>query len=269
LKAPLLLIAVPLCLAFAGTAQAQDSTATATLQFSVQANNTQFTWVNAGSSSVSQAEAADFLGWQADGFGGFSPLFATPTQDYSANNSIWGASTAAAAFDGLNFSSSFEFDRPNRSATLSATSSVVDGGFGRSDVFTTSAFDLAAGATVTFTGNLTLAVSGNNTAFASNYTTTDLYSFAEGLMAIGFASEARRSIGPLTDPYVAGPYSLAPSPYALSVTITNTGSTTLRGYLDAGVAVYTASAVPEPETYALMVAGLAAIGFMVRRRSSI
>ena len=53
----------------------------------------------------------------------------------------------------------------------------------------------------------------------------------------------------------------------LSLTVTNTTGSALTSFLDSGVTVYSASVVPEPGTYALLFAGLAAVGFVVRRKS--
>jgi len=53
----------------------------------------------------------------------------------------------------------------------------------------------------------------------------------------------------------------------LSLTVNNTTGVALTSYLDSGVTVYSASVVPEPANYALLLAGLVAVGLFVRRKS--
>jgi hypothetical protein len=267
LKHAHLLAALPLCLAAAGTVQAQDSSASATLSFFVVSSDpASLVWLSEGSYTLSEATAAGFDSWQANGFGGFSPVFATPSNDSDLQEGLWSNTSSALAVAGLNFTSSFTFAPVPRTASLQSTASVLDGGFGNGLAFVRSYFSLAAGASVTFTGNLSLSVFGDNVAFPSNYTTTDLYGYASGLMAVGSSSGDSAETGNAGLAYTAGVYAFNQAA-PLSVSFTNSGTETIVAYLDSGVAVYTASAVPEPGTYALMLAGLAAVGFMVRGRS--
>jgi len=69
--------------------------------------------------------------------------------------------------------------------------------------------------------------------------------------------------GPVYSGTVAGPFSSSVNPYSLTigVTISRSTSGTSTGDLNLQVA-----AIPEPETYALMLAGLGLMGFAARRR---
>jgi hypothetical protein len=69
--------------------------------------------------------------------------------------------------------------------------------------------------------------------------------------------------GPIYSGTVAGPFSSAVNPYSLTigVTISRSTSGTSTGDLNLQVA-----AIPEPETYAILLAGLGLLGFVARRR---
>ena len=259
MKVTSLIAAAPLCLAIASAAQAQDSSASASLSFNVVASSpSALTWLAPGSYSSSSASAAAFAGWTPTGFGEFSPTFNTPVTDNALSSS-------ALAADGLIFSSSFTFSPSTRQTSLQATTTMAQGGFGVGDAFVRSYFSLAQGASVTFTGRLLLSVFGTNQAFAPNYITTDLYGFATGLMAIGGGAEDSRTIGNAALPYTAGAYAFNQST-TLSVSMTNSTASAMTGYFDGGVSIYAVSAVPEPGTYAMLLAGLAGVSLVTRRK---
>jgi hypothetical protein len=268
LSAPLIALTAMALVALAPAAHAQDSAASASLSFNVVVSSpTGLTWLTPDSFSTSEASTARFESWSADGFGGFSPIFGPTQTATDTRTGLWLGTTSALTADGLSFTSTFSFAPSSRQASLQATASVVGGGFGNGSTVVRSFFSLAPGASISFNGALSLATFGNNLDFPASYTTTDLYGYAEGLLAVGTLSEDRRSIGNALLPYTAGSYAFN-EVAGLSVSLTNTGSLPLVAYLDSGVAVYTASAVPEPGTYALMLAGLAAVGALARRRHS-
>ena len=60
-----------------------------------------------------------------------------------------------------------------------------------------------------------------------------------------------------------------PGHYRSEVTADSTGSTTAYGSIQALIDPVEVMPVPEPETYALLLAGLSAMGFVARRRKSV
>ena len=266
MKVTSLIAAAPLCLAIASAAHAQDSSASASLSFNVVASSpSALTWLAPGSYSGSSASAAAFTGWAPTGFGEFAPTFNPASVDSTTTPGLWRLSSSALAADGLAFTSSFTFSPSTRQASLQASTTMAQGGYGMGDAFVRSYFSLAPGASVTFTGGLLLSVFGTNQAFAPNYITTDLYGFASGLMAIGVDPEDSRTIGNAALPYTAGAYAFNQAT-TLSVSMTNSTASAMTGYFDAGVSVYAVSAVPEPGTYAMLLAGLAGVSLVARRK---
>jgi len=138
---------------------------------------------------------------------------------------------------------------------------------GRADAtsFARSFFSLAPGASVTFQGALFLSVTGTNPSLPANFNVSDFYGFASGLLAVGNNTVLRELGGPASTGAV-GSYSLNDIG-PLTLTVTNTSGAPLTSFLDSGVTVYSASVVPEPGIYALLLAGLGVIGFVARRRS--
>ena len=56
--------------------------------------------------------------------------------------------------------------------------------------------------------------------------------------------------------------------YRVEVTADSTGSYTAYGTISTRIVAHEVPAVPEPETYALLLAGLGAMGFVMRRRNT-
>lgn len=260
-----LIAAAPLCLAIASAAHAQNSSAIAALSINAVASSpAALTWLAPGSYSSSSASSAAFAGWAPTGFGEFAPTFNTGVTDSSTTPGLWQQSSSALAADGAVFSNSFTFSPLAPYAFLQASTTMPQGGYGASDAFVRSYFSLAPGASVTFTGGLLLSVFGTNQAFTPDHITTDLYGSATGLLAIDGVPEDSRTIGSAALPYTAGAYGFNQAT-TLSVSITNSTASDMTGYFDAGVSVYAVSAVPEPGTYAMLLAGLACMGLVAHR----
>ncbi len=89
------------------------------------------------------------------------------------------------------------------------------------------------------------------------------------LQAVSFSNAAVGSLGSDLDASAAG-FSfknVAAGAYLVKASGNLIGSAQINGSGFIG-ADYTVTAVPEPETYALMLAGLAAVGFVARRRKA-
>ena len=259
-----LLAAAPLVLALASPLAHANSGASASLSFNVIAGPG-FTWLTTPVSVADSAStAAEITGFELSA-GIFSPVYGPVS---SATNVVPGVgvpvSSAPSAAGGV-FGNAFSFGVPS-AATLSASSLVPESGRADATSFARSHFSLAAGASVTFQGALLLSVTGTNIALPANYSTGDFYSYASGLLAVG-SDEALRELGGPASTGMVGSYSLNDIG-TLSLTVTNTTGSLLTTFLDSGVTVYSASVVPEPGTYALLLAGLGAIVFTVRRKSA-
>lgn len=263
--------AAPLCLALASAAHAQNSSAVAGLAiYAVASSPAALTWLEAGSYSSRSASSAAFAGWAPTGFGEFAPTFNTAVANSSTTPGLWRGTSFANAGDGA-VSTSVQTYHPDTFspsvpyAQLGALTTMSWGGYGVGDAFVRSYFSLAAGASVSFTSELLLSVTGTNPAFTPDHITTDLYSAATGLMAIDGVPEDSRTMGNAALPYTAGPYAFN-QVTSFSVSITNSTAADMTGFLDAGLSVYAVSAVPEPGTYALLLAGLACTGLVAHRR---
>lgn len=132
----------------------------------------------------------------------------------------------------------------------------------------------------TLSGNTMLIVSGTSTVTASNsvgYTATGSESSSastsaqlSGVGAAGSGNQSSSFSASASAPWWTGPYTeTSTSSFSLifgnttggNITGTMALATSVNGSANSSVAV-----VPEPETYAMMLAGLGAIGFMARRR---
>jgi hypothetical protein len=259
-----LLAAAPLVLALAAPAAQANSAASASLSFNVIASYG-FTWLSTPPSLAdSSASAAEFTGFEFSA-GFFNPTYGPAASQTSVVPGVGVPNSSAAATAETVFANAFSFGSPS-AATLSASALVADSGRAEATSFARSYFSLEPGASVTFQGALLLSMTGSNIALPANTVGSDFYSFASGLLAVGTQEVVRELGGPAATGMV-GSYSLNDLG-TVSLTVTNTTGTLLTTFVDSGVTVYSASVVPEPGTYALLLAGLGAIVFTVRRKSA-
>ena len=127
------------------------------------------------------------------------------------------------------------------------------------DTFT---FTLSSG-TLSNKGALNAAISGPVTAGPLNFTFADLF--------LGTAIGNGQNLGDFTPYAVLGPSAGAVfTPFTLAAPTTSSSASTTARRVDSDyddiVVGLKVAAIPEPETYALLMAGLAAVGFIARRR---
>jgi len=257
------LAAAPLVLALTTPLAHAGSAASASLSFNVLAGSG-FSWLTTPASSAdSSGTAAELTGFQFAA-GIFSPSYGPVVSANDLGLGIAVPASNANASAGPVFANAFSFGNANF-ATLQASALVPSEGRADATSFARSFFSLAPGASVTFQGALFLSVTGSNPSLPANFSVGDFYGFASGLLAVGSDTALRELGGPASTGTV-GNYSLNDIG-PLSLTVTNTGNSPLTSFLDSGVTVYSASVVPEPGTYALLIAGLAVVGFVARRRS--
>lgn len=243
-----------------------ESTASASLTFLVQPSMG-FSWVaspDLPSFAEADVNAADFDTWLPTA-GTFVPEYGTGGIGYAVTPGA-GLLPAAANAGGVDtYATALTFgDATQRLGALSAAAIVPVAGQAAGTAFMRAWFELAPGASVTFRGAVTLAVTGANLAWPAGYVTNDFYGYATGLLAIG-SNEQVFEIGGPDSTSAVGSYALNDLGQFL-LTLSNTGSEPLVNHLDAGVFVYSASVVPEPSTWALLFAGLGVVGFVALRR---
>lgn len=240
------------------------SAASASLSFSVFSNGG-FNWLAAPPASAdSSASAFTFEGFELAA-GVFSPTYGPAQTAAELTLGVAVPSSTAAATAEDVFTNGFSFGSTN-AASLAANALVPTEGKAESTSFARSWFSLNPGFSVTFQGALFLSVTGTKVSLPANYSTGDFYGFASGVLAVG-SNEVLRELGGVASTGSVGAYSLNDIG-GISLTVTNTTGSPLVTYLDSGVTVYSASVVPEPGTYALLLAGLASVLFVVRRKST-
>lgn len=260
----LLLAAAPVALALATPVAQADSGASASLSFNVLASSG-FSWIDTPASSAdSSATVAELVGFEFSA-GVFSPVYGPEVSDIDVASGVGVPVAAATANAGGVFGSAFSFGVPT-AANLTTSALVPSSGRAEATSFARSWFSLDAGASVTFQGALLLSVTGTNIAFPASYSVGDFYSYASGLLAVG-SDEIIVELGGPESTGLVGSYSLNEL-MPLSLSFTNNTGEMLTTYLDSGVTVFSASAVPEPGTVALLLAGLCAVTFVARRNAA-
>lgn len=248
-----------------------DSSATATIDwgsFNVQIIDLNlldgitpmFTWTSqSGGANTSTSSYAD---------GGSDTAASTRnannwTKVLSANSSTPNAQASAqrnlTSLSATSTTQSSITDDPNVMGSNSASASAVNSGY----------FSLTGAGIALITLNWSAGVNTQNSDWNNNSTANVSISgnYSDGLYTNGSASSGVNLYS-----WWGGPQSAA-STFALAVTNTGVGTTT--GNFNANISTSSTSpvtygviteAVPEPETYAMLLAGLGLIGFMVRRR---
>ena len=272
LSSTLLYSALSLAITLSSGSANAASSASASLSFSVLSSGG-FAWLSDSALPAyasSDAVSADLIGY-AESAGVFTPAYgpASTTSDLVVGTAV--PASVAVGSGTTTVATAQTFSNPTQVfSSLSAFALVPTAGTASANAFSRSYFTLAAGATVTFQGALVLAVNGSNPAAPASYNLSEFYGYASGLLAVDGGDLRSSEIGGPTTAGVIGSYNLTDAG-ALTLSYTNTGDSAITTYLDSGVSVYSASAlapVPEPGTYAMLLAGLVAMGFVAARRKS-
>lgn len=272
LSSTLLYSALSLAITLSSGSANAASSASASLSFSVLSSGG-FAWLSDSALPAyasSDTVSADLIGY-AESAGVFTPAYgpASTTSDLAVGTAV--PASVAVGSGTTTVATAQTFSNPTQVfSSLSAFALVPTAGTASANAFSRSYFTLAAGATVTFQGALVLAVNGSNPAVPASYNLSEFYGYASGLLAVDGGDLRSSEIGGPTTAGVIGSYNLTDAG-ALTLSYTNTGDSAITTYLDSGVSVYSASAlapVPEPGTYAMLLAGLVAMGFVAARRKS-
>ena len=268
----LLTSALTLAISFTASSAHANSSASAFLSFSVLSTGG-FAWSvdpELASSASSDIVAADLTGYE-DAAGVFNPAYgpASMANDFAIGTAV--PSTAAVSTGTTTVANAQTFTGPSQVfSSLSAFALVPTSGTSSATAFSRSYFTLDAGASVTFQGALFLTTVGSNPAFPANYNVGEFYGFATGLLEVSGGGLVENTVGGPDATSLVGNYNLSDADL-ITLSYTNTTNAAITTYLDSGVSVYSASAlapVPEPSTYAMLLAGLCALGFVAARRQS-
>lgn len=268
----LLYSALSLAISLSGGSANAASSASASLSFSVLSSGG-FAWLSDAdlpTYASSEAVSADLIGY-AESAGVYTPSYGPirSTSDLVVGKAV--PASVAVGSGATTVATAQTYSNPTQVfSSLSAFALVPTAGTASANAFSRSYFTLDAGATVTFQAALVLAVNGSNPVAPANYNVSEFYGYASGLLAVDGGDSLGREIGGPTSAGVIGAYNLTDAG-PLTLRYTNTGDTAITAYLDSGVSVHSASAlapVPEPGTYAMLLAGLFAMGFVVVRRKS-
>ena len=192
----------------------------------------------------------------------------------SASEPNWLPAVSGSGYNTLSLTSangafgSVEFN-PNNSYSIKLTTPAT-GAIGRVDLSIFNTFSLAAHSSVTFSWDRTATGtnSGSSAAGAGFSYSNALVLLSSG-NAIGYQVDAEPvyNIQPIAIP---GSFSIMDYTRHQSMTYTNDSANAITGAFQGSVVVYSqdavATAVPEPEGYALALAGLLTVGFLSRKR---